>query len=395
VVIDKSRLATYSLSPRAPFTSPSLKRSPLNVKLSELLPPEKRQWTDVADLKSASASATSFSGFRLEEAAPADSLKPANSTTIEANKAASLPVDTVSKVLNRDITVGVGGERHRRTTGVRGQPASDQDVNRVSVLRADRKGPRMAIERTIEADAFLSAIDAAAPEAVSACEGWTTHEIAAHVTGIAIEVTRHLGPYLEGEPVPKTRSFEERETPLRALGHANLLGRLDSEETRMRGLVTEVLDREPDAVIPWTGRHMAVAKFVPHLRNEQALHRWDVAGEDDISRQLLGDDDLVDHSVGELGQILLVAGRKHDPDPDTDFRVCMRSDGHRDLRVLVEAGTATLAWAGATADEPWIDIDAVARHVFIWGRRPDRHGQVRSHMSQPNLARLQALLSGY
>ena len=125
--------------------------------------------------------------------------------------------------------------------------------------------------------------------------------------------------------MPKTRSFEEREAPLQALGHAELLRRLDSEETSMRRIVAEVLDGEPDAVIPWTGRHMAVAKFVPHLRNEHALHRWDVAGEDDISRQLLGSDELVDHSVAELGQILLVAGWKHDPDPDTDFRVRLHS----------------------------------------------------------------------
>lgn len=253
----------------------------------------------------------------------------------------------------------------------------------------------MAIERSIEADAFLATLNVAAPDAVSACQGWTTHEIAAHVAGIATEVTRHLEPYLQGEPVPKTRSFEEREAPLQALGHADLLRRLDSEEAQMRRLVAEVLDREPEAVIPWTGRHMAVAKFVPHLRNEHALHRWDVAGDDDISRQLLGGDDLVDHSVRELGRILLIAGRKHDPDPDTDFRVRLRSDGHRDLRVLVHAGIAALAWADDSADEPWVDIDPVARHVFIWGRRPDRRGQACSHLSQPNLARLQALLSGY
>ena len=253
----------------------------------------------------------------------------------------------------------------------------------------------MPIERSIEADAFLATIDAAAPNAVSACAGWTTHEIAAHVTGIAREVTRHLEPYLQGEPVPKTRGFEEREAPLQALEHADLLRRLDSEETHMRHLVADVLDREPEAVIPWTGRHMAVAKFIPHLRNEHALHRWDVAGEDSISRQLLGSDDLIDHSVAELGQILLVAGRKRDPDPDTDFRVRLRSKGHRDLLVVVGAGTSTLAWADDSPNEPWVDIDPVARHVFIWGRRPDRHGQVRSHLSQPDLTRLQALLSGY
>ena len=53
-----------------------------------------------------------------------------------------------------------------------------------------------------------------------------------------------------------------------------------------------------------------MAKFIPHLRNEHALHRWDVAGDDETSRELLGALDLVDQSVGELGAILLVAGRK-------------------------------------------------------------------------------------
>jgi hypothetical protein len=253
----------------------------------------------------------------------------------------------------------------------------------------------MVIERSIEADAFLATMDSAEPEAVSACAGWTTHEIAAHVTGIAMEVIRHLEPYLQGATVPKTRSFEEREAPLQALRHANLLKRLDSDEAQMRRLVAEVIDREPDAVIPWTGRHMGVAKFIPHLRNEHALHRWDVAGDDAVSRRLLGSDDLIDHSVRELGQILLVAGRKHDPDPDTTFRVRLHTEGHRDLRVLVEGGAATLAWADDSVDEPWIDIDPMGRHLFIWGRRPDRHGQARSHLSQTNLARLQALLSGY
>ena len=253
----------------------------------------------------------------------------------------------------------------------------------------------MDIERSAEADAFLATIDAAAPVAVSACQGWTTHEIAAHVTGIAVEVIRHLEPYLQGDPVPATRSFEEREAPLQALEHAGLLKRLDAEEARMRQLVADVLDREAAAVIPWTGRHMAVAKFIPHLRNEHALHRWDVAGDDDLSRQLLGSDDLIDHSVGELGQILLVAGRQHDPDPDNDFHVRLRSEGQRDLRVLVDAGSATLAWADSDQDEPSIDIDPAGRHVFIWGRRPDRHGQAHSHLTQPDLARLQALLSGY
>jgi hypothetical protein len=230
------------------------------------------------------------------------------------------------------------------------------------------------IERSREADAFLTAIDQAAPEAVSACDGWTSHEIAAHVAGIAVEVIRHLEPFLQGYPVPQTRGFEEREAPLQAIGHPALLRRLDANEERMRRLVDEVLDREPGAVIPWTGRRMAVAKFIPHLRNEHALHRWDIAGDDETSRRLLGDMDLVSHSVGELGQILLIAGRAHDPDPDSEFHVRLRADGQPDLRVIVENGDATLAWASDEADEPRVDIDAGARQLFIWGDAPTAAG---------------------
>lgn len=251
------------------------------------------------------------------------------------------------------------------------------------------------IERSLEATAFLTTISQTDPVSVSSCQGWTTHEIAAHVTAIAVEVIRHLDPYLNGDPVPRTRGFEEREAPFQAMAHPALLARLDAEEQRMRSTVNDVLDGEPEAVIPWTGRQMAVAKFIPHLRNEHALHRWDIAGDDETSLALLGEPDLVDHSVGVLGEILLAAGREHDPEPETDFHVRLHTEGQRDLRVVVEHGNAGLVWAKDDADEPSVEIDAAARQLFIWGRRPDRRGRLRSHLTQPQLARLQTLLSGY
>jgi hypothetical protein len=251
------------------------------------------------------------------------------------------------------------------------------------------------IDRSREAEAFFEAVFAADPGAVSSCEGWTTHEIVAHVTGIAVEVSRHLDPYLQGDPVPETRGFEEREAPLQALPHDDLLHRLDPEETRMRSLVAEVLAREPDAVIPWTGRQMAVAKFLPHLRNEHTLHRWDVVGDDEVSATLLGQADLVGHSVEELGQVLLHAGRAHDPDPDTDFGVPLHTQGQRDLSVVIRDGEATLTWEGLAPGRPALVCDPAARHLLIWGRHPEGSERLISHLDQAELARLQILLSGY
>ncbi len=251
------------------------------------------------------------------------------------------------------------------------------------------------IDRSREALVFLEAVEATDPDAVTSCDGWTAHEIAAHVTGIAVEVNRHLEPYLQDDPVPKTRSFEAREAPLQAVAHDDLLSRLDAEEQRMRSLVADVLERDPDSVIPWTGRRMAVAKFIPHLRNEHALHRWDMVGDDETSTTLLGQADLTEHSVEVLGQILLVAGRAQDPNPGADFCVRLRAEGERDLLVVVQDGNAALRWDEAASDQPSVVGDPAARLLFIWGRRPEGGDRLRSHLPRSQLARLQVLLSGY
>jgi len=252
-----------------------------------------------------------------------------------------------------------------------------------------------AIDRSREAEEFLDARHRTAPEVVSACEGWTAHDVTAHLAAAAAEVTRHLEPYLAGEPIPTTRSFEEREPPYRALSDDELLARLEAEEAKVRSVLGQVLDQDPDAAIPWTGRTMPVGKFLPHLRNEFAIHRWDFTGDDDVSRTLLAQPDLTEHAVGVLGQILLRRGSEHDPAPREDLHVRLRAGILPDVRLQVTYGQAGLQLTGQDADEPYIELDAAARTLVIWGRRPDQRGRIRSHVDQPTLARLQTLLSGY
>jgi hypothetical protein len=251
-------------------------------------------------------------------------------------------------------------------------------------------------DRSRECEAYLDSLQHTPPDLLSACTGWTAHEVTAHLAATAAEVTRHLRPYLAGDPVPATRSFEEREPAYRALGDTELARGLEDEEQVARALLDEVLAAEPEAVIPWTGRHMAVAKFVPHLRNEFAIHRWDLVGDDDTGDELLAQPELTRHSVGELGEILTRRGRAHDPDPDRDFRVRLHAEGATDLLLVVDGGRAALELAeDGAAGEPALEMDAVARTLFIWGRRAgDRH-RVRAHLDQPTLARIQALLAGY
>lgn len=260
--------------------------------------------------------------------------------------------------------------------------------------------------RSREARAFLDARRHIGSDQVSACAGFTAHEVTAHLTAIFAEVTRHLRPYLGRRPVPATRTFEEREPAFRALDDAALLDRFDAEEQTFREVVDQVLAGEPDAVIPWTGRRMAVAAFPTHLRNELALHRWDLVGDDDTGDELLAQPELTAHSVGVLGEILVRRGREHDPEPDRDLHVRLRTPGTPDLALELDgpsdpgsevgrAGLRLCADDDRPEDIPRLELDAAARVLVIWGRRPGRPGRVRSRMDQPTLARVHALLSGY
>jgi hypothetical protein len=49
----------------------------------------------------------------------------------------------------------------------------------------DAEATMASISRSSEAEAALTAIHWADPDPVRACDGWATHEIAAHVTSIA------------------------------------------------------------------------------------------------------------------------------------------------------------------------------------------------------------------
>lgn len=253
----------------------------------------------------------------------------------------------------------------------------------------------MTTERSPEVDAFLDARQHIEARAVSACPGWTAHEVTAHLVGVVVEVSAHLQPYLAGEPVPETRSFDEREASWQAMADEELCRSVRVEEEKMRSVLDQVLVHDPRAVIRWTGRQMEVAKFRPHLRSEFAIHRWDIVGDDQTSLELLGQPDLTEHAVGVLGEILTRRGRTHDPAPDRDLHVRLRSGSDADVRLTVEGGQARLELAAAGGDEPAVELDAAARLLTIWGRRPDRRGRVRSGLEPAVLGRLQTLLAGY
>jgi hypothetical protein len=244
-----------------------------------------------------------------------------------------------------------------------------------------------------EFNAFLETLDATPPGAVSACQGWTAHEVTAHLAAGAAEVSRHIDAFLQGEAVPPTKGFEEREAPYRSLADPVLRRRLEREAHTALSLIGHAVQAHPAAVIPWSGRQMWVAKFAPHIASEFAIHRWDLAGDSDD--RLLARPALLEHAVDVLGPLLLQRGVRQDPHPSQDLAVRLRSSAQPDVRVTVRAGEARISLDSRSADEPWLECGPGARLLVVWGRRPDRRDQLISHMPVETLARLQAVLAGY
>lgn len=80
---------------------------------------------------------------------------------------------------------------------------------------------KVDVDRFPEWRPFTDAVENRSPETGTWCEAWTVRDIVAHQAGNAEELARVLAAHLAGNPVA-TRSFEERETPYRAMNNTDL-----------------------------------------------------------------------------------------------------------------------------------------------------------------------------
>jgi len=244
-----------------------------------------------------------------------------------------------------------------------------------------------------ELTALLAALDKTGPEALTSCPGWTVHHTAAHICGNYEEIEQHVRAFAEGRPLEQTRTWEEREQPLRELDLAALLDRIDVQAWTVAAVIGQVLDEQPEAELTWTGRRVRVAGFPTHLRSEDALHRWDIMGDDETSHELLSQQDLLDHAVSFIGLPLLRRGLASATGPGP-FLARVRSEGRDDLIVEASNGEAHFGLAPAEGP-PTIYGDPAARLLLLWGRQPQPFYRLRAGHDPSAAHRARALLAGY
>jgi hypothetical protein len=175
------------------------------------------------------------------------------------------------------------------------------------------------------------------------------------------------------------------------MGPAVLKAALATSLDRVTGAIEAVLQRDPQAIVPWTGRRMAVASFVTHLRSELALHRWDLVGDDGDGFRLLGQPELTEHAVASLGRVLV----SRSPRPSSNNRrIALHSPDTPDVVVVVDQEGARLEHGTGTED-PALVADPAARLLVLWGRQPADPRRVRVPAGPDLLAELRTLLAGY
>ena len=250
-------------------------------------------------------------------------------------------------------------------------------------------------ERFPEWQPFLDAVQQRRPDTGTWCEAWTVRDMVVHQAGNAEELARVLGAHLVGEPVG-TRSFEEREGPLRALNDADLWDALHDRMATLNEVAAAAEGVPADTDVAWTGRNMKVPWFAEHMREELVLHGWDITGDCDTSPAFqtgLGEPWMTTHSVLAVGRPLLAKGAKQ-LRRGARIEARLRVPDTDDILISADADQTYIGMADPEGPAT-LETDAAARVLLLWGRRPGDPSRICSGAGPEILGQVRRLLSGY
>ena len=218
-----------------------------------------------------------------------------------------------------------------------------------------------------EATALLTTLEVTPALAPTACIGWTAHELVAHLTAGAAEMAELVEAVVTGRAERATRAFAEREAPFVAMADDELRGRLLIEAAR---LIEAVSALDPGRDVAFSGRRVDAAEIALHGRSEAALHRWDLAGDDDVSRELLSQPELTGHALGVLNEMLEGSGEAVSARAAGIGvgRYAFASPHQPDVVLVVDCQGARLE-LDSPGPSPVCSANSDVRLLALWGRR--------------------------
>jgi uncharacterized protein (TIGR03083 family) len=228
-----------------------------------------------------------------------------------------------------------------------------------------------------EGPALVATLDEVAPSRPTACAGWTVHDIVAHLAAGSKEIADLIADQLAGKPSRPTQAFEDREPPFRALPDDELWSQWAYHSQRKNEAVAALAARGEDArfEFTFTGTCLTAGRIATHSRSEAAVHRWDIAGDDATSAELLAQPELTAHAVSVLNAMPVLsessrarmghAGR-------APFRIVLRAADRPDVVLGCDVeGEARfeLIEDGPAQGDAVLVTDPAHRLLILWGRK--------------------------
>jgi Mycothiol maleylpyruvate isomerase N-terminal domain len=162
-----------------------------------------------------------------------------------------------------------------------------------------------------ELQAFLISLATVPAEAPTACAGWSTHDLVAHMAAGSEEMTRlitaRLARGFDGDDGP-TRPFEEREAPFRAMEDRALRRTFVVHALALSNAILKLQTLGPFASVTFTGWEMTASELIRHGQSELILHRWDLVGSDSTSWSALSRPDLMEHGRKAMERMNIFGG---------------------------------------------------------------------------------------
>ncbi len=226
-----------------------------------------------------------------------------------------------------------------------------------------------------EGPALVATLDQVTPSTPTACAGWTAHDIVAHLAAGSKEIADLIEEQLAGRPARPTQAFEDREPPFRALPDDELRRAWAYHSQRKEEAVAALGALGDDATFEFTGTSLSSERISTHSRSEAAIHRWDIAGDDATSAELLAQPELTAHAVSVLNAMPILlespqarighAGR-------TALRIVLRSPDHPDVVLGTDAGGDArfeVVEDGPAEGDAVVVADPAHRLLVLWGRQ--------------------------
>jgi hypothetical protein len=130
------------------------------------------------------------------------------------------------------------------------------------------------------------------------CQGWSAHDVIAHVAAGSAELADLMALAAVGE-TRSTRGFDSREAPYRAMSPWRLRLALVHHGLRATWLLAR-LSRSGRSV-DFTGATLTASQIARHAESELVVHRYDLVGLDRVARRHLAAPALVAHAHEVVG----------------------------------------------------------------------------------------------